>query len=138
MLESLLKLNMMICSICFTMEIHCLFLACIHILIPYPVTPRRSSSGSGNNTTDSEFPGQHFQGDLLLLALGASQRDLFEDDWLDVMVRVYWLKARFLALQVKFICLFIFYLIIIELFFSLSNSAFLVLTGGHGIGSGEL
>uniref|UniRef100_I3JYD6 Calcineurin-binding protein cabin-1 n=1 Tax=Oreochromis niloticus TaxID=8128 RepID=I3JYD6_ORENI len=63
------------------------------------VTPRRSSSGSGNNTTDSEFPGQHFQGDLLLLALGASQRDLFEDDWLDVMVRVYWLKARFLALQ---------------------------------------
>lgn len=120
------------------MEIHCLFLACIHILIPYPVTPRRSSCGSGNNTTDSEFPGQHFQGDLLLLALGASQRDLFEDDWLDVMVRVYWLKARFLALQVKFICLFIFYLIIIELFFSLSNSAFLVLTGGHGIGSGEL
>nr|XP_024660151.1 calcineurin-binding protein cabin-1 isoform X2 [Maylandia zebra] len=63
------------------------------------VTPRRSSCGSGNNTTDSEFPGQHFQGDLLLLALGASQRDLFEDDWLDVMVRVYWLKARFLALQ---------------------------------------
>uniref|UniRef100_A0A3Q1EPA2 Calcineurin-binding protein cabin-1 n=1 Tax=Acanthochromis polyacanthus TaxID=80966 RepID=A0A3Q1EPA2_9TELE len=61
--------------------------------------PRRSSSGPSNDATDSEFPGQHFQGDLLLLALGSSQRDLFEDDWLDVMVRVYWLKARFLALQ---------------------------------------
>uniref|UniRef100_A0AAQ6APH0 Calcineurin-binding protein cabin-1 n=1 Tax=Amphiprion ocellaris TaxID=80972 RepID=A0AAQ6APH0_AMPOC len=61
--------------------------------------PRRSSSGPSNDATDSEFPGQHFQGDLLLLALGSSQRDLFEDDWLDVMVRVYWLKARFLTLQ---------------------------------------
>uniref|UniRef100_A0A3B5AI00 Calcineurin-binding protein cabin-1 n=1 Tax=Stegastes partitus TaxID=144197 RepID=A0A3B5AI00_9TELE len=61
--------------------------------------PRRSSSGPSNDATDSEFPGQHFQGDLLLLALGSSQRDLFEGDWLDVMVRVYWLKARFLALQ---------------------------------------
>lgn len=38
---------------------------------------------------------------MLLLALGSSQKDLFEDGWLDVMVRVYWLKARFLALQVK-------------------------------------
>ncbi|XP_040011271.1 calcineurin-binding protein cabin-1 isoform X2 [Xiphias gladius] len=63
------------------------------------VSPRRSSIGPGNDTADLEFPGQHFQGDLLLLALGSSQRDLFEDDWLDVMVRVYWLKARFLALQ---------------------------------------
>ncbi|XP_040898179.1 calcineurin-binding protein cabin-1 isoform X2 [Toxotes jaculatrix] len=63
------------------------------------VSPRRSSVGLSNDTADSEFPGQHFQGDLLLLALGSSQRDLFEDDWLDVMVRVYWLKARFLALQ---------------------------------------
>ncbi|KAG7241418.1 hypothetical protein INR49_025618, partial [Caranx melampygus] len=63
------------------------------------VSPRRSSVGPGNEAADSEFPGQHFQGDLFLLALGSSQRDLFEDDWLDVMVRVYWLKARFLALQ---------------------------------------
>ncbi|KAK2837599.1 hypothetical protein Q5P01_014811 [Channa striata] len=63
------------------------------------VSPRRSSTGHGNDTADSEFPGQHFQADLLLLALGSSQRDLFEGDWLDVMVRVYWLKARFLALQ---------------------------------------
>ncbi|KAM9393412.1 calcineurin-binding protein cabin-1 isoform 2-T2 [Pholidichthys leucotaenia] len=63
------------------------------------VTPRRSSSDPSNDATDSDFPGQNFQGDLLILALGASQRDLFEDDWLDVMVRVYWLKARFLVLQ---------------------------------------
>ncbi|XP_051277894.1 calcineurin-binding protein cabin-1 isoform X5 [Dicentrarchus labrax] len=63
------------------------------------VSPRRSSTGPGSDAADSEFPGQHFQGDLLLLALGSSQKDLFEDHWLDVMVRVYWLKARFLALQ---------------------------------------
>ncbi|XP_035513588.1 calcineurin-binding protein cabin-1 isoform X4 [Morone saxatilis] len=63
------------------------------------VSPRRSSTGPGSDVADSEFPGQHFQGDLLLLALGSSQKDLFEDHWLDVMVRVYWLKARFLALQ---------------------------------------
>ncbi|XP_029017692.1 calcineurin-binding protein cabin-1 isoform X2 [Betta splendens] len=63
------------------------------------VSPRSSSIGSSSDTTDSEFPGQHFQSDLFLLALGSSQRDLFEDDWLDVMVRVYWLKGRFLALQ---------------------------------------
>uniref|UniRef100_A0A3Q3K1P6 Calcineurin-binding protein cabin-1 n=1 Tax=Monopterus albus TaxID=43700 RepID=A0A3Q3K1P6_MONAL len=63
------------------------------------VSPRRSSIGPGSDAADSEFPGQHFQGDTFLLALGSSQRDLFEDDWLDVMVRVYWLKARFLALQ---------------------------------------
>lgn len=68
---------------------------------PYIVSPRRSSIGASNDTADSEFPGQHFQGDMLLLALGSSQKDLFENDWLDVMVRVYWLKARFLALQVK-------------------------------------
>uniref|UniRef100_A0A8C9ZIE7 Calcineurin-binding protein cabin-1 n=1 Tax=Sander lucioperca TaxID=283035 RepID=A0A8C9ZIE7_SANLU len=63
------------------------------------VSPRRCSIGPGSDAADSEFPGQHFQSDLLLLALGSSQKDLFEDDWLDVMVRVYWLKARFLALQ---------------------------------------
>uniref|UniRef100_A0A673YM87 Calcineurin binding protein 1 n=1 Tax=Salmo trutta TaxID=8032 RepID=A0A673YM87_SALTR len=45
------------------------------------------------------FPGQHFEGDLLQLALGSSQRYLFEDNWRAVVVRVYWLKARFLALQ---------------------------------------
>ncbi|XP_034025725.1 calcineurin-binding protein cabin-1 isoform X2 [Thalassophryne amazonica] len=63
------------------------------------VCARRSSISLGSDAVDSEFPGQHFQDDLLLLALGSSQQDLFGDDWLDVMVRVYWLKARFLALQ---------------------------------------
>nr|XP_057926848.1 calcineurin-binding protein cabin-1 isoform X2 [Doryrhamphus excisus] len=63
------------------------------------VSPRRSSSGSCNDIAENEFPGKHFQADLLLLALGSSQKDLFEDNWLDVIVRVYWLKARFLALQ---------------------------------------
>lgn len=74
----------------------------IYIYFPL-VSPRRGSIGAGNEAADSDFPGQHFQGDLLLLALGSSQKDLFEDDWLDVMVRVYWLKARFLALQVGFL-----------------------------------
>lgn len=69
---------------------------------PCVVSPRSSSIGPGDDTADSELPGQHFQGDVLILALGASQKDLFGDDWLDVMVRVYWLKARFLALQVCF------------------------------------
>ncbi|KAM6954444.1 calcineurin-binding protein cabin-1 [Aplochiton taeniatus] len=59
------------------------------------LSPRSQSSDPGEN----EFPGQHFQTDLFLLALGTSQRDLFDGDWLAVVVRVYWLKARFLALQ---------------------------------------
>ncbi|XP_056890296.1 calcineurin-binding protein cabin-1 isoform X5 [Takifugu flavidus] len=62
-------------------------------------SPRSSSISPGDDECHSEFPGKHFQGDLLLLALGSCQKDLFENDWLDVMVRVYWLKARFLALQ---------------------------------------
>ncbi|XP_058491833.1 calcineurin-binding protein cabin-1 isoform X2 [Solea solea] len=85
-------------------EMMAMSLACMELqleqwLIKKTVSPRRSSIGPGNDAADSEFPGQHFQGDILLLALGSSQKDLFEDDWLDVMVRVYWLKARFLALQ---------------------------------------
>ncbi|XP_061672214.1 calcineurin-binding protein cabin-1 isoform X3 [Syngnathoides biaculeatus] len=62
------------------------------------VTPRRST-GSCNDTPEHEFPGQHFQTDVLLLALGSSQKDLLEDKWFDVTVRVYWLKARYLALH---------------------------------------
>lgn len=34
------------------------------------------------------------------MSFASSQRDLFEDGWLEFVVRVYWLKARFLALQV--------------------------------------
>ncbi|XP_061133994.1 calcineurin-binding protein cabin-1 isoform X2 [Syngnathus typhle] len=62
------------------------------------VTTRRSVD-SCNDTAENEFPGQHYQADVLLLALGSSQKDLFEDNWLDFTVRVYWLKARSLALQ---------------------------------------
>uniref|UniRef100_A0A8C2ZXA7 Calcineurin-binding protein cabin-1 n=1 Tax=Cyclopterus lumpus TaxID=8103 RepID=A0A8C2ZXA7_CYCLU len=63
-------------------------------------TGKRSSSSICPSSDEADsLPGQHFQSDLLLLALGSSQRDLFENDWLDVMVRCYWLKARFLALQ---------------------------------------
>uniref|UniRef100_A0A3Q3LVI3 Calcineurin-binding protein cabin-1 n=1 Tax=Labrus bergylta TaxID=56723 RepID=A0A3Q3LVI3_9LABR len=60
---------------------------------------RRSSIGPSSDAAESEFPGQHFEGDLFILALGSSQKEIFEEDWVDVMVRVYWLKARFLALQ---------------------------------------
>ncbi|XP_056132022.1 calcineurin-binding protein cabin-1 [Lampris incognitus] len=63
------------------------------------LSPRRNLNGPGCDAIGTEFPGQHYQGDLFILALGSSQRDLFEGDWLDIMVRVYWLKARFLALQ---------------------------------------
>ncbi|KAF7199778.1 calcineurin-binding protein cabin-1 isoform X2 [Nothobranchius furzeri] len=63
------------------------------------IPPKRGLGALSSDVADERLPGQHFQSDLLLLALGSSQRDLFEDDWLDVMTRVYWLKARFLALQ---------------------------------------
>ncbi|KAJ7994185.1 hypothetical protein DPEC_G00263290 [Dallia pectoralis] len=62
-------------------------------------SPRKCSGGPGGVVCDTEFPGQHFDGDLLQLALGSSQGDLFKDNWVDVVVRVYWLKGRFLALQ---------------------------------------
>lgn len=63
-------------------------------------SPRKCSGGQSSVVCEAEFPGQHFEGDLLQLALGSSQRYLFEDNWRAVVVRVYWLKARFLALQV--------------------------------------
>ena len=99
--------------------------------------------GPGSDTADTEFPGQHFQGDLLLLALGSSQRDIFEDDWLDLMVRVYWLKARFLALQVRFLFYRLF-LILCHVKFELTSDGLLLcvlpclFSGGHGAGLGEL
>ncbi|KAI6076314.1 Calcineurin-binding protein cabin-1 isoform X2 [Aix galericulata] len=46
-----------------------------------------------------DFPGIHFLGDLLQLSFASSQRDLFEEGWMEFVTRVYWLKARFLALQ---------------------------------------
>uniref|UniRef100_A0A3P8YR13 Calcineurin-binding protein cabin-1 n=1 Tax=Esox lucius TaxID=8010 RepID=A0A3P8YR13_ESOLU len=62
-------------------------------------SPRKCVGGQSSVVSDTEFPGQHFDGDLLQLALGSSQADLFEDNWVTIVVRVYWLKARFLALQ---------------------------------------
>ncbi|KAM8866749.1 calcineurin-binding protein cabin-1 isoform 1-T1 [Synchiropus picturatus] len=60
---------------------------------------RRNSHGPEGDPSESDCQGQHFQGDLLLLALGSSQNDLFGDEWLNFSIRTYWLKARFLALQ---------------------------------------
>lgn len=73
----------------------------VYFFLVFIASPRSSSISPGDDECHSEFPGKHFQGDLLLLALGSCQKDLFENDWLDVMVRVYWLKARFLTLQVN-------------------------------------
>uniref|UniRef100_A0A8C6E4B8 Calcineurin-binding protein cabin-1 n=1 Tax=Moschus moschiferus TaxID=68415 RepID=A0A8C6E4B8_MOSMO len=63
------------------------------------VSPRNCPTGVVNGRFGPDFPGAHFLGDLLQLSFASSQRDLFEDGWLEFVVRVYWLKARFLALQ---------------------------------------
>ncbi|KAL7983205.1 hypothetical protein Chor_000067, partial [Crotalus horridus] len=65
-----------------------------------PVSPRNGPSASSvSGKFGPDFPGTHFLGDLLQLSFASSQRDLFEESWLQFAVRVYWLKARFLALQ---------------------------------------
>ncbi|NXF87047.1 CABIN protein, partial [Eubucco bourcierii] len=63
------------------------------------VSPRNCPAGSVNGKFGPDFPGTHFLGDLLQLSLASSQRDLFEEGWLEFVSRVYWLKARFMALQ---------------------------------------
>ncbi|XP_053443028.1 calcineurin-binding protein cabin-1 isoform X1 [Nycticebus coucang] len=63
------------------------------------VSPRNCPAGVVNGRFGPDFPGTHCLGDLLQLSFASSQRDLFEDSWLEFVVRVYWLKARFLALQ---------------------------------------
>uniref|UniRef100_A0A8C6YEF5 Calcineurin-binding protein cabin-1 n=1 Tax=Naja naja TaxID=35670 RepID=A0A8C6YEF5_NAJNA len=64
------------------------------------VSPRNGpSASSANGKFGPDFPGTHFLGDLLQLSFASSERDLFEASWLQFAVRVYWLKARFLALQ---------------------------------------
>ncbi|XP_069850542.1 calcineurin-binding protein cabin-1 isoform X1 [Dipodomys merriami] len=63
------------------------------------VSPRNCPAGMANSRFGPDFPGTHCLGDLLQLSFASSQRDLFEDGWLEFVVRVYWLKARFLALQ---------------------------------------
>ncbi|XP_028680400.2 calcineurin-binding protein cabin-1 isoform X2 [Erpetoichthys calabaricus] len=61
------------------------------------VSPQKGPITSAENNAD--FPGQYFLGDLMQISFASSQRDLFKDEWVNFVVRVYWLKARFLALQ---------------------------------------
>uniref|UniRef100_A0A8C3CJ47 Calcineurin binding protein 1 n=1 Tax=Cairina moschata TaxID=8855 RepID=A0A8C3CJ47_CAIMO len=63
------------------------------------VAPRNCPAASVNGRFGPDFPGIHFLGDLLQLSFASSQRDLFEEGWMEFVTRVYWLKARFLALQ---------------------------------------
>ncbi|CAH2295452.1 calcineurin-binding cabin-1 isoform X2 [Pelobates cultripes] len=63
------------------------------------VSPRKCPAGYTLECFGDDFPGTHFLEDLMLMAFAASQRDLFPEGWLNYVVRVYWLKARFLALQ---------------------------------------
>uniref|UniRef100_A0ABM5F2R0 Calcineurin-binding protein cabin-1 isoform X1 n=1 Tax=Pogona vitticeps TaxID=103695 RepID=A0ABM5F2R0_9SAUR len=64
------------------------------------VSPRSGHAANVvNGKFGPDFPGTHFLGDLLQLSFASSQQDLFEEGWLEFVVRVYWLKARFLALQ---------------------------------------
>ncbi|KAM3939691.1 calcineurin-binding protein cabin-1 isoform 2-T2 [Leptodactylus fuscus] len=63
------------------------------------VSPRKCAAGIHCENLGSDFPGTHFLEDQMMMGFAASQRDLFPDGWLNYVVRVYWLKARFLALQ---------------------------------------
>uniref|UniRef100_A0A8C2Y9N5 Calcineurin-binding protein cabin-1 n=1 Tax=Coturnix japonica TaxID=93934 RepID=A0A8C2Y9N5_COTJA len=63
------------------------------------VSPRNCPAVSVSGKFGSDLPGIHFLGDLLQLSFASSQRDLFEEGWMEFVTRVYWLKARFLALQ---------------------------------------
>ncbi|KAM4708678.1 calcineurin-binding protein cabin-1 [Discoglossus pictus] len=63
------------------------------------VSPRKCPAGVTMECFGPDFPGTHFLADQMLMGFAASQRDLFVDNWLNYVVRVYWLKARFLALQ---------------------------------------
>ncbi|KAE8634593.1 hypothetical protein XENTR_v10002360 [Xenopus tropicalis] len=63
------------------------------------VSPRKCPAGFTMEYFGADFPGTHYLEDQMLMGFGASQRDLFTDGWLNYIVRFYWLKARFLALQ---------------------------------------
>ncbi|XP_044131457.1 calcineurin-binding protein cabin-1 isoform X2 [Bufo gargarizans] len=63
------------------------------------VSPRKCPAGIPDENLGPDFPGAHFLEDQMMMGFAASQRDLFPDGWLNYVVRVYWLKARFLALQ---------------------------------------
>ncbi|XP_053557948.1 calcineurin-binding protein cabin-1 [Bombina bombina] len=63
------------------------------------VSPGKFPAGLNMESFGPEFPSTHYLEDQLLMGFAASQRDLFADNWLNYVVRLYWLKARFLALQ---------------------------------------
>ncbi|XP_028851321.1 calcineurin-binding protein cabin-1 isoform X2 [Denticeps clupeoides] len=63
------------------------------------LSPRKFGMGQCADQGEADFPGQHFQTDLLHVALSSSQKDIFGDGWLPFIVRIYWLKARFLVIQ---------------------------------------
>ncbi|XP_075071745.1 calcineurin-binding protein cabin-1 isoform X2 [Mixophyes fleayi] len=63
------------------------------------VSPRKCSPGLPVECFGPDFPGTHFLEDQMMMGFAGSQRDLFPNGWLNYVVRVYWLKARFLALQ---------------------------------------
>ncbi|KAG8455870.1 hypothetical protein GDO86_001891 [Hymenochirus boettgeri] len=63
------------------------------------VSPRKCPAGFTMEYFGPDFPGTHFLEDQMMMSFAASQRDLFTDGWLNYIVRVYWLKARFLSLQ---------------------------------------
>ncbi|KAM8960713.1 calcineurin-binding protein cabin-1 [Pelodytes ibericus] len=63
------------------------------------VSPRKCPTGFTTECFGPDLPGTHFMEDLMLMSFAASQRDLFPENWLNYVVRVYWLKARFLAFQ---------------------------------------
>ncbi|KAM9329216.1 calcineurin-binding protein cabin-1 [Gastrophryne carolinensis] len=63
------------------------------------VSPWKCPSGGNVESFGADFPGSHFMEDQMMMCFATSQRDLFPDGWLSYAVRVYWLKARFLAMQ---------------------------------------
>ncbi|XP_018421411.1 PREDICTED: calcineurin-binding protein cabin-1 [Nanorana parkeri] len=62
-------------------------------------SPWKFPAGVTGECFGNEFSGSHFVEDQMMMGFAASQRDLFPDGWLNYVVRVYWLKARLLALQ---------------------------------------
>ncbi|XP_072271694.1 calcineurin-binding protein cabin-1 isoform X2 [Pyxicephalus adspersus] len=62
-------------------------------------SPWKFPTGGNGDCFGAEFSSPHFLEDLMMMGFAASQHDLFPDGWLNYVVRVYWLKSRFLALQ---------------------------------------
>ncbi|KAG8597179.1 hypothetical protein GDO81_002185 [Engystomops pustulosus] len=63
------------------------------------VSPSKCPAGIPGENSGSDYTSTHCLEDQMMMGFAASQRDLFPDGWLNYVVRVYWLKARFLALQ---------------------------------------